>query len=324
VPVLLDDVEPPLAFELIQAAPLVGWEGEQSHPGLERLLQDIATKVDPLPIQWEKASDEQHTEGNQEPQRPGQSRRESGERETPDRLSSIRKFAGDHTGLLVAVVGVAVAVASALILRSYLTKEMPQKITGNDRAPMVLVPAGEFIMGSNDGGADEKPERRITLSAFYMDKYEVSKRLYATFIQSTRRAPPPEWSQLVGSGDRPAVNVTWHDVDAYCRWAGKRLPTEQEWEKAARGTDGRKYPWGNEKPSRRHALFGTRWYGYGTLATVKGYEEGESPYGLYHMAGNVWEWTSSDYDSSSKVIRGGVVAQRRGLPGFHVPLREVS
>ncbi|MEW6545279.1 MAG: SUMF1/EgtB/PvdO family nonheme iron enzyme [Nitrospirota bacterium] len=187
-------------------------------------------------------------------------------------------------------------------------RQMGKEITGRDGAPMVLVPAGEFIMGSNDGDADEKPERRVTLEAFYIDKYEVSTKLYATFIQDTRRAQPSDWSQqvaLVGSGDRPVVNVTWHDADAYCRHYGKRLPTEQEWEKAARGTDGRKYPWGNEEPSSRHALFNTRWNGYGTLATVESYEAGKSPYGLYHMAGNVWEWTSSDYDNSTKVLRGG-------------------
>ncbi|MEW6542977.1 MAG: SUMF1/EgtB/PvdO family nonheme iron enzyme [Nitrospirota bacterium] len=195
-------------------------------------------------------------------------------------------------------------------------RQTGREITGKDGAPMVLVPAGEFIMGSNDGDADEKPERRVTLEAFYIDKYEVSTKLYATFIQDTRRAQPSDWSQqvaLVGSGDRPVVNVTWHDADAYCRHYGKRLPTEQEWEKAARGTDGRKYPWGNEEPSSRHALFNTRWNGYGTLATVESYEAGKSPYGLYHMAGNVWEWTSSDYDNSTKVLRGGSWLYNAGL-----------
>jgi formylglycine-generating enzyme required for sulfatase activity len=181
-----------------------------------------------------------------------------------------------------------------------LPRQTGREITGKDTAPMVLVPEGEFQYGDNN--------QRLSLPAFYMDKFEVSTKLYATFIQDTRRAQPSDWSQqvaLVGSGDRPVVNVTWHDADAYCRHYGKRLPTEQEWEKAARGTDGRKYPWGNEEPTSRHALFDTRWNGYGTLATVESYEAGKSPYGLYHMAGNVWEWTSSDYDSGTKVLRGG-------------------
>jgi hypothetical protein len=103
------------------------------------------------------------------------------------------------------------------------------------------------------------------------------------------------------------VLVTWDDADAYCRQYGKRLPTEQEWEKAARGTDGRKYPWGNEEPTSRHALFNTTWNGYGTLAVVGSHEAGASPYGIQDLAGNVWEWTSSDYNESGqyKVIRGG-------------------
>jgi formylglycine-generating enzyme required for sulfatase activity len=180
-------------------------------------------------------------------------------------------------------------------------QESGKEITGKDSAPMVLVPAGEFLYGDDN--------QRMSLPAFYMDKFEVTAKLYAKFIKDTSRGQPSDWSQqvaLVGSGDRPVVNVTWDDADAYCRHYGKRLPTEEEWEKAARGTDGRKYPWGNEEPSSRHALFYTRWNGgYGTLATVESYEAGKSPYGLYHMAGNVWEWTSSDFHSSRKVLRGG-------------------
>ncbi|BFU95903.1 MAG: hypothetical protein NTNFB02_26250 [Nitrospira sp.] len=180
--------------------------------------------------------------------------------------------------------------------------------TGKDGAPMVLIPEGEFLMGSNDGDADENPERRVNVNAFYMDKYEVSTRLYSQFLQTTSRKQPDDWSQqvaLVGSGDRPVVQVSWHDADDYCKSYGKRLPTEQEWEKAARGTDGRRYPWGNEEPTSRHALFDTHWNGYGTLAVIGSYEAGMSPYGVHDLAGNVWEWTSSDYDQSRKVFRGG-------------------
>jgi len=179
--------------------------------------------------------------------------------------------------------------------------QVGKEITGKDGAPMVLVPAGEFLYG------DDK--RRESLDAFYMDKYEVTTRLYATFLQEAAgRAQPSDWSQqvaLVGSGDRPVVGVAWRDADAYCRYYGKRLPTEREWEKAARGTDGRTYPWGNEEPTSQHALFNTRWNGYAMLAVVGSHEAGASPYGVQDLAGNVWEWTSSDYDGSNKVLRGG-------------------
>jgi formylglycine-generating enzyme required for sulfatase activity len=183
-----------------------------------------------------------------------------------------------------------------------LPKQTGRELTGRDGAPMVLVPAGEFQYGENN--------QRLSLPAFYRDKYEVSTRLYSQFLQATSRKQPDDWSQqvaLVGGGDRPVVKVTWHDADAYCRHYGKRLPTEQEWEKAARGTDGQKFPWGNEEPTSRHALFATKWNGYGTLALVGSHETGTSPYGIQDLAGNVWEWTSSDYDNSDQytVIRGG-------------------
>jgi len=183
-----------------------------------------------------------------------------------------------------------------------LPRQTGREITGRDGAPMVLVPEGEFLYGYGDN------EQRLSPPAFYMDKYEVTTKLYGAFLQGTGRKQPDDWSiqvALVGSGDRPVVNVSWHDADAYCRYYGKRLPTEQEWEKAARGTDGRKYPWGNEEPTSRHALFDTKWNGYGTLAVVGSHEAGASPYGIQDLAGNVWEWTSSDYDRSSRVLRGG-------------------
>jgi formylglycine-generating enzyme required for sulfatase activity len=173
---------------------------------------------------------------------------------------------------------------------------------------MVLVPEGEFLYGDKGWFSDMQ---RLSLPAFYMDKYEVSTKLYATFIQDTGRVQPDDWSKqvaLVGSGDRPVVNVTWHDADTYCRHYGKRLPTEQEWEKSARGTDGRKYPWGNEEPSSQYANYGKNYpsnnFYKDRLTPVGNYEAGKSPYGIYDLAGNVWEWTSSD-EGSSKVIRGG-------------------
>jgi formylglycine-generating enzyme required for sulfatase activity len=190
---------------------------------------------------------------------------------------------------------------------------------------MAVVPAGEFTMGSVMGDADEHPVRRVYVDAFSMDRYQVSVGQYAKFLEATSQSAPPDWSIMNKSRhqNRPVVNVDWADADAYCTWAGKRLPTEAEWEKAARGADGRTYPWGNELPTGFHAnMRKDKWSDHYVLSPVGMYEEGKSPYGIYDMAGNVWEWVSDWYDpdyymsspsknprgplrGESKVIRGG-------------------
>jgi formylglycine-generating enzyme required for sulfatase activity len=189
---------------------------------------------------------------------------------------------------------------------------------------MVLVPAGKFMRGSNLGD-DEKPVRQIYLNAFYMDKYEVTVGQYARYLEATDMEEPPDWSTMnqLQHLRRPVVNVSWEDAVNYCKWAGKRLPTEAEWEKAARGTDGRIYPWGNEAPSRLHANYGRKeWDDHLALAPVGSYEAGKSPYGIYDMAGNAWEWVFDWYEldyykkspeknpigaakGDGKVLRGG-------------------
>jgi len=180
-----------------------------------------------------------------------------------------------------------------------------REIIAKDGVPMLLVPAGEFVYGDDN--------HRLWLPAFYMDKYELTTVRYAKFLHATGREQPYKWNEVnqVTDRERPVIGVSWYDADAYCRYYGKRLPTEQEWEKAARGTDGREYPWANEEPNPSRASYNwdgkRQWQGYSTLAWVKNYESGKSPYGIYNMAGNVWEWTSSDSDKSgkSKVVRGG-------------------
>lgn len=120
------------------------------------------------------------------------------------------------------------------------------QLTGKNGAPMVLIPPGEFWMGSPDGEGeeDEHPRHQVSLDAFYMDKFEVTVSRYDEFVGSTNRAKHDYWDQVDSRkhGNLPVVGVDWHDAKAYCEWAGKRLPTEAEWEKAARGTDGRRYP----------------------------------------------------------------------------------
>jgi formylglycine-generating enzyme required for sulfatase activity len=190
---------------------------------------------------------------------------------------------------------------------------------------MALVPAGEFTMGSATGDADEQPVHKVYLDAFFIDIHQLSVAQYARFLENTRHDVPPEWSLMnrPQNQNRPIANVDWADAAAYCKWAGKRLATEAEWEKAARGTDGRTYPWGNEPPTALHANSGKDvWNNHAVLTTVGSFEEGKSPYGVYDMAGNVWEWVGDWYDQNYykaspqqnpagppmglyKVIRGG-------------------
>jgi formylglycine-generating enzyme required for sulfatase activity len=189
---------------------------------------------------------------------------------------------------------------------------------------MVMVPAGEFTMGTTMGD-DEKPVHRVYLNAFYMDKYEVTVGQYAKYLQATGMEEPSDWDIMnqPQHSKRPVVNINWSDAVTFCKWAGKRLPTEAEWEKAARGTDGRTYPWGDEAPTRLHANFGKKeWDNHLALVPVGSFEMGKSPYGIYDLAGNAWEWVNDWYDhdyykkspkknppgptkSESKVVRGG-------------------
>lgn len=186
-------------------------------------------------------------------------------------------------------------------------EKLPSKITGKDGAPMVLIPDGEFMMGSREGDEnaqrDERPAHTVYLEAYYIDQYEVTTTRYTTFFQETKRSWPSSWSEQVlkQHGQKPVVGVDWHDATTYCAWAGKRLPTEAEWEKAARGTDQRLYPWGNGSSSEQRANFnrGVDFKDYGVLTDVGSFEQGKSPYGVYDMAGNVWEWTADWYGDNS-------------------------
>jgi formylglycine-generating enzyme required for sulfatase activity len=167
---------------------------------------------------------------------------------------------------------------------------------------MVQIPAGEFIMGSDHGDSDERPIHTVYLDAFYIDKYEVANAQYRKFIEATGRPEPKLWSDAAhNQPNQPVVGVTWYDAMAYAAWAGKRLPTEAEWEKAARGgLVGKKYPWGDEPPDaggQYRANFDLE-----AANILKGYS-GTLPvgslssngYGLYDMAGNVWEWCLDEY-----------------------------
>lgn len=161
-----------------------------------------------------------------------------------------------------------------------------QEVPKGSPAGMALVPGGPFIYGPSEN------EQKIDLLAFYIDLYEVTNQAYA----EVKPYPYPE-----GRDTHPVVGVSWYDAQRHCEAVGKRLPTEQEWEKAARGTDGRRYPWGDIfDPTKANT--GRR---FGGITPVDKFSEGRSPYGVYDLLGNVWEWTASE-DGANKVVRGGL------------------
>jgi formylglycine-generating enzyme required for sulfatase activity len=191
------------------------------------------------------------------------------------------------------------------------TREHPR-----DGATLVLVPAGPFLMGlpDNDFLAEEheKPQRQVTLPAFWIDVYPVTNARFARFLaahgyeepswwspegwewrQRRRIRRPLQWEEAGWDGaDQPVAGVSWYEADAFARWAGRRLPTDAEWEKAARGLDGRRYPWGNDWPTPAVANFDLL---HGRTTPVGLFPAGVSPFGCHDMAGNVNNWTGDWY-----------------------------
>jgi formylglycine-generating enzyme required for sulfatase activity len=185
----------------------------------------------------------------------------------------------------------------------------------------VTIPAGAFTQGSTRGDEDERPVRKVTVKAFAIDRTEVTRGDYAQCVAAHRCKPVAALAAVAAGGGAaaedaaklPVTGVDWNDAQAYCRFAGGRLPTESEWEKAARGTDGREYPWGDDADCAR-ANWGN-FEGEGPCAgknpgrpvEVGRYAGGASPYGVLDLGGNVWEWVADKYDEDPKrrVVRGG-------------------
>lgn len=160
----------------------------------------------------------------------------------------------------------------------------------------VVVPAGSFLMGTDSPRTDSqnRPQHAVELPSYRIDKFPVTQAEFARFVEATKHRPPLDWDGgAIPDGKRlhPVTMVSWYDARAYCAWEGKRLPTEAEWEKAARGTDGRRWPWGNRMDAEKLNTY----YHVGSSTEVTHYQNGVSPYGVFDMAGNVSEWTSSDF-----------------------------
>ncbi len=178
-------------------------------------------------------------------------------------------------------------------------KSSARMIWSVDKKEMVYIPTGKFIYGEG--------KEAIDLAAFWIDKTPVTNKEYAYFINMTGHKPPKYWrgeNPPEGSDDHPVVYVSWQDAAAYAKWTGKRLPSQEEWEKAARGVDGRDYPWGNWAEGRCNS---EEEKSYGTTPAGQYSPAGDSMFGCQDMSGNVWEWTSSWTDNRRKyrVIRGG-------------------
>jgi formylglycine-generating enzyme required for sulfatase activity len=196
-------------------------------------------------------------------------------------------------------------------------------MTGKDGMTLLYVPAGPFEMGSEDGSSDEKPVHTVSLNAFWIDQTEVTNAMYAKCVTDGQCDPLSSIRSYTRDSyygnsefdNYPVIYVSWDDANKYCSWADRRLPTEAEWEKAARGTDGNIYPWGDAAPNNNLLNYNSA---VGDTTEVDKYPNGVSLYGAYDMAGNVWEWvddwydaypgntdSNSAYGTTYRVLRGG-------------------
>jgi serine/threonine-protein kinase len=197
-------------------------------------------------------------------------------------------------------------------------------VSEKDGMMMVFVPEGEFTMGGNDGDSDEKPVHAVFLDAFWIDQTEVTNVMYSMCAEQRACDAPNSARSFTRENyfgnpeydDYPVINVSWDDANTYCAWAGRRLPSEAEWEKAARGIDAATYPWGNDPPANTLLNYNNA---VGDTAEVGSYPAGVSSFGALDMAGNVWEWVSSSFEpypydandgredltaSGSRILRG--------------------
>jgi len=214
------------------------------------------------------------------------------------------------------------------------------QLSPNDGMKLLYVPAGEFQMGDNNGQPSEMPEHTVYLDAYWIDQTDVTNAMFAQYVSSDGGNEPPSKNSSITRksywhnseyADYPVIYVSWDQADTYCKWAGRSLPTEAQWEKAARGTDGRTYPWGEGiDKTKANYLLRVADQGAADTTEVGSYPAGASPYGALDMAGNVWQWVADWYDSgyyagspkqnptgpdsgTTRVARGGSAGNQGGL-----------
>lgn len=235
------------------------------------------------------------------------------------------------------------------LIFSFIAVVFPAWVPAAKHVPLsetVSIPAGPFTMGSDTGPEDERPAHSVTLAAFAIDRFPTTNAHFAEFLNAVGytnargehlfdhddpdariHQTGGKWVADKGYENHPAVEVSWVGARDYCAWRAKRLPTEAEWEKAARGTDGRRFPWGHDAPDRSRAQFNA---GFNHTAPVDRFSAGASPYGVQDMAGNAWEWVSSAYrpypyradDGRENLSAGPVRATRGG--GHDSPATEIT
>lgn len=222
--------------------------------------------------------------------------------------------------VLLATIILSIILLTALFYYLRWMKHIPRKDSAIDTRHMVLIPEGEFSMGSTMGEIeevireyggkiswynDEFPPKKVFVKAYLIDKFEVTIEEYRMYLETLKEKTSS--SKLIDD-DHPVANISWYEAKKYCEWLGKRLPTEAEWERAARGDDRRIFPWGNKFGTER---CNTEESHIKETTPVGKYKEGVSPYGVYDMCGNVWEWTATGW--FKKIVKGGSWRQNAAI-----------
>jgi formylglycine-generating enzyme required for sulfatase activity len=289
----------PLELEPTSAAPQAA-AGAQDEPLAPLKYEHVPTLVAPRPVvpSWDSDT--------------------GGTPSTSPALSTATQSSGSRKMVFIIAALVAAVLGAVFVWLMMSRDGEGQSQTTNQQAAaganqvtsptgMVYVPGGEFKMGRDAGDEYERPAHQVMVKPFFIDQYEVTCEDYAGFVKAMGKRAPPNWTGgncPAGTSRKPVTGVAWDDANDYAKWAGKRLPTEEEWEFAARGTDGRLYPWGNDwKPASANADEASK-----ALSDVGAFK-GASPFGAYDMVGNAWEWTASPL----KAYPGGQLPKQ--LPG---------